>query len=187
MTAVEPIDPLCLAAGLGHGITDVFAGQLLLHPRLARRCSMFLEARLEEIVPTVTQAVALGLDRDGLLELARRAGAVWHAGDIVQLIDGAAIRDLVTAIGAELRILAIRHHALAPPLSKPTSVTALSERIAYVGQRCLVAWCAMQPAPIWYRIALKLGCNDEPPEFSVREQGPRIVDALLASMKETAA
>jgi hypothetical protein len=182
MTTAAAIDPGRAAALLGHGITEAFVGKMLDHPRARRRFFELVESRLGAASPTPVQAAALALDSRGLAELARRTGAVWLAASMVQMIDGPAIRDLVAAIGSELRQFAIHHYALAPPLSETVPVEALAGQIDVAGYRCLSAWCAAQPAPVGRRIALHLPA-EVPLAEPFRVHGPGIVDALLAAGK----
>lgn len=184
MIATGWVNPQRFAAWIGHGLPAAFVEHMLADARLGRRCVELVEERFGPVSPSPLQAAMLALDGPGLAELALRAGAVWHAGSIAPLIDGAVIRDLVAAIGPELRLFAIRHLALAPAAAEPVPAAALPGEIAVAGQRCLSAWCLAQPSEVGCRIALRLA-TEEMPQEPHRLFGPDIVDAVLVAAAPT--
>jgi hypothetical protein len=138
--------------------------------------------RLGSPSPSATQSAALSLDSAGLTRLAGYAGAIWHAKAIVRLIDGIAVRNLIAAIGGELRSFAINNVVLAPPVEGETTTEAIPEDIRLDGNRCLAAWCAARPIAVGTRVALRLA-DDTPPEQTHRTFGPAIIDSALEAIR----
>lgn len=199
MTAPHPIDldPARLGAWLGHGMSANLLARMLAVPRLEAGCNRLLQERLGpwpdpglNVVSTKRMTLVRQLDGLALLWLAQQAGAVWHARLILRAIDGVAVRDLVTVIGATLRLVAIRHAFLAPEEGRktieaeaqaedePADPHRLAERIAQDGLGCFAAWCDAQPAAVGQRLLLRLpGPGIVPAPY--RTHGPAILDALL--------
>lgn len=168
-----------LADWLGHGIDVDLVSRMMAVPRLQARCSLLIDRRLGVVQASAEQALALSLDGLGVVGLMQQAGAVWHGRAIIRVIDGADVRSLVREIGPGLRMLAIRHAALAPPEIEPREAGALPAFIAEDGLRCVIAWCVAQPGPVGRRLLLRLPHVAEP-DATHRAAGPAIVDALLA-------
>lgn len=173
--------PRRLAEWLGHGVDVELVGRMTAVPRLQARCSMLIDRRLGDVVhASPAQALALSLDGLGVAGLMQQAGAIWHGRTIIRVIDGAEVRSLVGEVGPGLRMLAIRHAALAPPEVEPRTGGALPAFIADDGLRCVIAWCLAQPGAVGRRLLLRLPHVAEP-DATHRTSGPSIVDALLAS------
>lgn len=154
---------------------------ILNNPRLADRCAELIDGRLGPVSPSAIsapQAHALSLDSSGLTLLSRRAGAIWHASTISRLVDGVLVRSLVAMIGAELRQVALDNLALAPAIPEGISIETMQQSIARDGIFCVSTWCAIQPAAVGTRIALRLP-GDVKPQALHHEFGPAIIDALL--------
>lgn len=166
------------AEWMGHGVSADLVDRMFGNERVLARCIGLLDDRLGPFVPSRRQAIALWLDRPRLATLAYQAGVIWHAAAIARLIDGAAVRNLVAAIGPELRLFAIQNVALAPPMEQTPSGDILLEVVDLAGQRCLGAWCARQPSAIGKRIALRLP-DHAAPEDAHHAFGPPIIDSLL--------
>jgi hypothetical protein len=177
------LDSQRFAEWMGHGVSTDLVARMSGNERVLARCIDLLDDRLGPFVPSRRQAIALSLDRSGLATLAHQAGVIWHAATIARLIDGAAVRNLVAAIGPELRLLAIRNVALAPPMEQTPSADIRLEMIHLAGQCCLAAWCAKQPSAIGKRIALRLPDRAEP-EDAHHAFGPPIIDCLLIGHDE---
>ncbi len=170
--------PAQLAALLGATVPPSVVEDVVRSPRLRAKLAGLLPARLGAIgeIDSV-QGVLLAMNRDALLSLSMRAGAVWHASAIKQLVDGAAIRALVERIGEAQRRIALAGAALAPP-AKHLSLDALAEAIPADGAACLAAWCEAQPWPVAVR--LRLLRPEAAPDPEHVNQGPAII-AWLAS------
>ncbi len=148
--------PAQTAALLGHGVSEGLIVRLLASERLAARLLDVLEARLGPLPPLdPAQTRVLAMDAEALADLSRQAGAVWHGNAIAALVDGAAVRALTGAIGAELRTLALRGLALSQPAAM-ASPEAIAAALPGAGAACLVDWCASQPTPVAARLALRL-------------------------------
>ncbi len=174
--------PRRLAEWLGHGLDVELVSRMTAVPRLQARCSRLIDRRLGEVVQaSATQAVALSLDGFGVIGLMQQAGAIWHGRSIIRVIDGADVRSLVGEIGPGLRMLAIRHAALAPLEVEPQAAGTLPAFIAEDGLRCVIAWCLAQPGAVGRRLLLRLPQVAEP-DARHRASGPPIVDALLAGV-----
>lgn len=119
------------------------------------------------------------MDRDALRALSLRAGAVRHARAVLRVIDGAALRDLVSAIGADARADALRWHSLDPEAPQAGDAMPLGERVGHAGQRCLHGWCDLQPPAIGARVRLLL--PDAPPGGMEAALGARIVETLMGA------
>ncbi len=170
--------PQRLAEWLGHGVDAELVARMMGVPRLQARCSALIDRRLGPVQPSPTQARALSLDGLGVAGLVQQAGAVWHGRTVIRIIDGVEVRSLVAQLGPGLRMLAIRHAALAPQEVEPKPSRALPAVIADDGLRCVIAWCVAQPGPAGRRLLLRLPHVAEPDALH-RANGPPIVDALL--------
>ncbi len=154
------------------------AGALRRCPRTAGGLQEALRHRLG-VLPDELDAAAqrvLGLDGDGLRRLSLRAGAVWHARAVLRLLDGAALRAFVAAVGEAPRAAALRWHELAgaDPAAEGDPLVARMERD---GWRCLHAWCTAQPPAVTRRALPSLPAGIVPMGADA-PRGARIVDAL---------
>ena len=173
--------PQRLAEWLGHGVDVDLVGRMMLVPRLQARCGVLINRRLGDVVQaSAAQNLALSLDGLGVAGLVQQAGAVWHGRAIIRVIDGVEVRSLVSEIGPGLRMLAIRHAALAPPEAGPRTGETLAAFIAHDGLCCVIAWCLAQPGAVGRLLLLRLPHVAEP-DAKHRTSGPPILDALLAS------
>ncbi|MGY3450528.1 SctK family type III secretion system sorting platform protein [Bradyrhizobium sp. USDA 4353] len=120
---------------------------------------------------------------DRLMQLADRAGAIWHAQSLRSIILGRTLAQVLAGFDADLRDVAIRHLALAPPDGPQIAPADLAQAIRSDGMHCLTAWIAELPACARSRLILKL-----PPDVSLasfvstthREHGRGIIDHLVA-------
>ena len=166
-----------LASLLQDGVTAALAQRLLEAEALRPRLGALLVRRLgpPPSVSGLPRLLAMSAAELDLLRL--HAGSVWHAAELLRLLDGGAVRSLVVALGFDPRPLAARHAKL-PPIPG-ASASPLQDRIAADGQVCLAAWCAALPPPADRYAALCL-----PPaaasDAAHSAHGPRIVTALLS-------
>lgn len=170
--------PAQLAALLGATVPPALVEDMVRSPRLRARLAGLLPARLGDVgaIDSV-QGALLAMNRDALLSLALRAGAVWHAAAIKRIVEGAAIRTLVERIGEAQRRVALAGAALAPEaeLAAP-SPDAIADAVPTDGAACLAAWCEAQPWPVAIRLRLLRPEAAPSPEHISR--GPAIITWL---------
>jgi hypothetical protein len=171
------VDPQRFAEWLGHGMSPGLVTRMLSYPRLNQRCQDLIEGRLGPVSPSDVQGSVLSLNSSGLARLTLHAGSIWHAANIAQVIEGSAVRDLIAAIGGDLRLFAVQNLALAPPIPIG-SHDALPDALKLDGARCLVAWCRAQPPAIGMRVTLRLTQRVTPQEQH-QIYGPPLVETLL--------
>ena len=167
----------CLASLLQDGVTAALAQRLLETEALRPRLGVLLAGRLglPPDDPGVQRLMAMSAAE--LDQLRLHAGSVWHAAELLRLLDGGAVRALVAALGFDPRPLAAR--SAKPALTQAASEVPLHERIAADGQKCLAAWCAALPPPADRYAALCLP-PAAPPDAPHDAHGPRIIAALLS-------
>ena len=166
-----------LASLLQDGVTTALAQCLLESEPLRPRLGALLTGRLG--VPGIdTKLQRLAAMRPPEVdELCSHAGSVWHGAALLRLLEGGAVRALVTELGYDPRPIAARHERLAAP--SKSSDAPLVDRIAADGRFCLAAWCASLAAPA-DRYAMLCLPPDTPPSGAHAAHGPRIIDALLS-------
>ena len=164
-----------LGPGLPSGAVDKLAGMARLAPRLyAAAASRLGELPLLE----PRQSTALALDAEGLREITLRAGAVWYAGALARVIDGAMRRGIIGSLGSTAYALALEGYSLSPSDGTTDLPQGdLVEAAIVDGECCWAAWRAVQPTPVATRLSL-LGCAVTPQERH-RNFGPAIVSWLL--------
>lgn len=124
----------------------------------------------------------LHLDGEELRRLSLCAGAVWHARAVLLLLDGAALRAFVAAVGEEPRAAALRWHDLAGVISTAED-EPLVARMARDGWRCVHAWCKAQTPSVARRVLLSLPAGITPLGADA-SRGARIVDRLAGNSNE---
>ena len=166
-----------LASLLEDGVTTALAQRLLDTAALRPRLSALLSSRLglQRIDPKLQRLAAMSPAQ--LDQLCLHAGAVWHAAELLRLLDGAAVRALAANLGFDPRPFAARHAQLAP--APASSDAPLAERVAADGRNCLAAWSATLPAPA-HRCAELCLPPDTLLDDAHQAHGPRIIDALLS-------
>lgn len=179
MIDATTLDPATVAAWLGHGLPPTLIKRLTSTQRFAPRVAELLEARLGDLPRAMeaAQVTALELDMLGMAGLALRAGAVWYGQQIARMIDGAAVRALVSVIGPDLRSLALLHRELSPE-TDPLDVDELASALERQGVACLRAWSQRQPKSIALRMELRLPQGLSPSDAHLYA-GPVIVETLL--------
>jgi hypothetical protein len=178
-----------LAAFLGHGVSADLVERLVQTPRLRAGLAGLITSRLGALGPLdPMQAKIMAMSQQDVADLAAKAGAVWHAGSIAQIIDGAKRRVLVGLLGEEHYKLALAA-ATERPNERPTdrllaapladTPEAIAEAVVNDGAACLAAWCAHQPPALRGRLDLM-----RPPALpgpAHAAAGPQIIARLLAS------
>lgn len=178
--------PAAIASLLGHGIPPNLVERMLTTSHVRARLDAELCERLGELPAELTpaQAGVASLDPTGLLHLALRSGAVWHAATIARAHDGATVRALVERIGPDFREAALADLAAHPRAASAgaldPSLDDMPAAIARDGTACMVAWCEAQPRAVGWRVLLRLRTGGRPgPRHA--ELGPAIVERLAAS------
>lgn len=171
--------PERIAEMLGHGVGPFLVERMLDRPALRRSLSRLLQARLAVDSPgDARREVALALDRDGVTDLATRAGIVWHSTPIAEAIDANARSALVAEIGEDHYRLALAARRELPPTpSSDSSLETIRSSVAHEGIGCLSAWLEVQPPCLADRLRLywpSVQFGD-----AHRRLGPGIVDWLL--------
>jgi hypothetical protein len=151
--------PERLARLLGHAVSAELVEHIQSDARGRAGLDRLLAVRFGPLPPLdFVQRFVAGLSSEQLTGLALDLGAIWHARSIACVVIGREVRELVAAIGAERRLLALKSLAFSPDLEG--SGTLLPRMIAALipadGAACLSAWCACQPSPLTARLRLKL-------------------------------
>jgi hypothetical protein len=93
---------------------------------------------------------------DHIFALARRAGAMFHATTIANVIRADHVVMLHQQLGEELCAFAIAHRDLSGPSAGPVaSLQNIGARVEEAGWLCVGAWCHAQPHEIGMRTRLK--------------------------------
>jgi hypothetical protein len=170
-----------LAAFLGHGISADLVDRLVRTPRLRAGLARLITSRLGALGPLdPMQAKIMAMSEQEVTDLAAKAGAVWHAGRIAHIIDGAKRRVLIGLLGEEhykLALAAATERPVAAPL--PDIPEIIAEAVANDGAACLATWCAHQPPALRARLDLMRPAALPGPAHVAA--GPRIIARLLAS------
>jgi len=148
-------EPALATPLLAAGLRAETAARLLRHPRFAARASTALVERLPladaDILEPQDYDAALS-DAATLTRIAARAGAVWHAHRLRNLLLARDIAPLVERFGEDLRAIALRHAALAP---QDTADDEFAGAIDRDGRRCVATWIDALPAWAAARVRLK--------------------------------
>jgi hypothetical protein len=123
------------------------------------------------------QAIAL-LGVEELADLVRRAGAIFRANAIANVVLAADVRWLHERLGEELCALALANRNLAGPAPALEPLESVDVRIREDGERCLAAWCRAQPEAVGARVLLKRAPSaalGDAPQNPFDEIGPPIV------------
>jgi hypothetical protein len=131
---------------------------------------------VEQIDP-IDRAIALA-DRNGLHEITIRAGAIYWAGSLADIILGWKAALLHEALGEEVCAFAIANRDLAGPAQPLEQVDGIRDRAFADGLRCVGAWCHAVPAEVGTRVRLKLPPDeliDRAPTAPFAEIGADIV------------
>jgi hypothetical protein len=170
-----------LATFLGHGITADLVDRLVRTPRLRVELAGLIASRLGALGPLdPMQARIMAMREQDVTDLAAKAGAVWHAGSIARIVDGAKRRVLVSLLGEEHYKLALAAATERPAAAAlPDVPEIIAEAIANDGAACLAAWCAHQPPALRGRLDLIRPVALPGPAHMAA--GPQIIARLLAS------
>lgn len=172
--ALTGVHPERLRAVLDPRLSEATLARLMDCGRLRGRLDARL-GRAGEALPD--EAAWLTADPD---EAACRAGALLHGQAVRAVLSGPAVTDLVTAIGREAHVLALRYGAQMPPRSHGED---LAEAILRDGELCLGAWLMRQDGALRRAVLLALppGTPIEAGPFTPDlEEGAGAIMALVA-------
>jgi len=135
-----------------------------------------------QAVSQLDQNVAL-LPVGRLGDVVRRAGAVYWATAIANMVRAEEVRWLRDQLGEALCTFALANRNLSGPPRKLEPADGADARIAEDGVRCLGAWCQSQPEAVGGRVRLKSPANpalDDRAQKPFDEIGPAIVRCAAA-------
>jgi hypothetical protein len=161
----------CFDARISVPLCERLRGASRLEHRLSEIISDFYALAgpvAPETVGQVDQHVAL-LPVGRIDDLVRRAGAVYWATAIANMVRAEEVRWLRDKLGETLCAFALANRNLAGPPRKLEPVDDANARIAEDGLRCLAAWCQSQPEAIGGRVRLKSAAH---PALDDRAPGP---------------
>lgn len=168
-----------IAALVGHGVSAALVGRMVRSARLEARLSSLVAARLGPLGDVdAGGAAVLAMTADERLDLAGRAGAVWHGAAIARVIDTPSHQALVTGLGGDGYGAALAGRHLAQVTAFPDlSPEAILRAVARDGIACFAAWCDTRSPALADR--LRLVGPAAPAEAVHRASGPAIVAWLL--------
>jgi hypothetical protein len=136
---------------------------------------------MEKVNPA-DQMVAL-LPAVQMGDLIRRAGVVYRANAIANVVRAEEVRWLRSRLGETLYAFALANRDLSGPVTKLDLEDGADAQITEDGFRCLGAWCQSQPAAIGERVRLKNPANpalDDAAQSPFNELGPAIIRCAAA-------
>ena len=128
-----------------------------LHDRLAARMQALLSK--EDLWPIPARAEFF-VSPVHPREMARFAGAVWHAASLRLVVTGKAASELVAMVGEQTFTFGLRHAAAAVAPAHTTSPSELAEAIERDGLACLGAWLMAEPKPRRDALLLRLSAEN---------------------------
>jgi hypothetical protein len=169
-----------LASVLGCGVSTSLVERLMQIPRMQKRMDELISTRLGDVGElTSGQARVLAMSPGHLAALSVRAGAVWHGGAIVRLIDRASRQSLLELLGEKNYGLALACLDLQPDgITLDLAPEDIAKAVPVDGAACLAVWCDFQPRAVLRRLQLIRPAAK--PEARHAIWGPQIVDRLLA-------
>jgi hypothetical protein len=178
------IDATRLAACFDGGVSVGLCGRLRDASRLQDRLSAMISdfyglaapVGMESVSP-VDQKVAL-LAAEQTNSLIHRAGAVYWANAISNVVRAEAVRRLRDRLGESLYSFALANRHLSAPQRKLDLVDGADVQIAEDGVRCLAAWCQSQAEAIGGRVRLKRPSSpalEEATQSPFSDVGPAII------------
>lgn len=184
---VDPVgyaEPRRLAEAFDGAISEEACERMLQTERVRSRLATLLLGyyRLSRSMPVgqidpIDREIALA-DRNGLHEITIRAGAIYWAGSLADIILGWKAAALHEALSEEVCAFAIANRDLAGPVQPLEQIGSIRERAFADGLRCLGAWCHAVPVEVGTRVRLKLPPDeliDRAPIASFAEIGPDIL------------
>ena len=130
-----------------------------------------------EAVGQVDQHIAL-LPAGRIGDVVRRAGAVYWANAIANVVRAEEVRRLREQLGEAICAFALANRDLSGPPVRLEPAHGAHVRIGEDGLRCLGAWCQSQPAAVGSRVRLKSPAHpalDDRAQRPFDEIGPAII------------
>lgn len=178
------IEPSRLAVCFDGMVDPELCGRLRSSPRLEERLSGLVQSRYglartiaAEDVSDTDRLIALA-SSEQLVELARRAGAIYWANSIANTVRAADAAALDAALGEKLCVVALANRDLSGPMQPLAPYDQLGRRVMEDGLRCLGGWCKAQSPGVGLRVRLKLAPNpalDDAVNTPFDELGPAII------------
>jgi len=170
----------CFDDAFSLGLCERMRGSL----RLQDRLSELIDSRYVLPVPIAEDAVEVR-DRnialspaERLLDLIRRAGAIYWANAIANVVLAEEVRWLHEQVGETLCAFALANRDLSGPGETLEPLVSAGQRVMRDGERCFEAWCQSVPEAVAARVRLKLpmtfGVGWDESEFFAAS-GPSIV------------
>lgn len=155
------LHPSRISAALDQRLTPATVRRLQDCRRLDERIAMRMQPALmqQDLWPIPAAAEFLAIPADPL-DIARRAGAVWHAASLRLVVTGKAAAELVAAIGEKAVTFGLRHAAAAVATARITGPSDLAEAIECHGLACLGAWLVAEPKPRRDTVLLRLSAEN---------------------------
>ena len=128
-------------------------------------------------VSDIDRSIALA-SSEQLMEVVRRAGAIYWANSIANTVRAADAAAFDAALGERLCVVALANRDLSGPMQPLAPYDQLGRRVTEDGLRCLGAWCKAQSAGVGLRVGLKLVPHpalDDAVNSPFEEFGPAIV------------
>jgi len=130
-----------------------------------------------EAVSPIDQTIAL-LPVARIDDIVRRAGAVYWANAIANVVRAEEVRWLHNTLGQALCTFALANRNLAGPPGQLELQDGADTQIAEDGRRCLGAWCQSQPDAVGGRVRLKSPASvalDSATQSPFDQIGPAII------------
>jgi hypothetical protein len=178
------IDPARLAACFHERISPSLCERLRATSRLQDRLSKIITDFYALAVPVAPEALGQVDQQVALLpvgrigDLVRRAGVVYWAAAIANMVRAEEVKWLRGKLGEALCTFALANRHLAGPPRKLEPADAADVGIAEDGMRCLGAWCQSQPLAVGGRVRLKRCAHpalDDPVQRPFDDIGPAII------------
>ena len=178
------IEPSRLAVCFDGMVDSELCARLKTSRRLEERLSGLVYSRYglahaiaAEDVSDIDRSIALA-SSEQLVELVRRAGAIYWADSIATTIRAADAAAFDAALGEARCVVALANRDLSGPMQTITPYDQLGARVIGDGLRCFGAWCHAQNAGVGQRVRLKLPIHpalDNAVQRPFDELGPAIV------------
>jgi hypothetical protein len=178
------VDLARLDACFGNQVGAVLCKRLRGASRLQERLSAAIIGHYALAAPVAPEALseadrAIALrGAEELADLVHRAGAIFWANAIANVVLAADVRWLHEQLGEEVCALALANRNLAGAAPALEPLEGVDARIREDGERCLAAWCRAQPEAVGARVRLKRAPSaalDDAPQSPFDQIGPPIV------------
>lgn len=160
--SVDYVDADRLAACFDDAFSPGLCERLRATGRLHDRLSKLIDRRYALPAP-VAEAAMEDSDRnialspaERLTDLIRRAGAIYWANAIANVVLAEEVRWLHEQLGEALCAFALANRDLSGPGETLEPLTNASARVTEDGERCFEAWCQSVPEAVAARVRLKL-------------------------------